>query len=84
MLVAEPVRVMRKLMLDLMDAMADGIVALEETADEVAHSAYAYGDEADAETVRHRARTHRIKALEMHGRLTGLRADYAELYGEAP
>lgn len=76
---------MRAEMLDVMRVMANGIVGDEAMAAKFAEHANEMEDAGHlgaAEVMRSRARTHRVKALELGGRLAVLQAEYTmRFYG---
>lgn len=74
---------MRVAMLELMRLMADDVVAEEAFADEFAEDAeqaWRTGDAATAEIMRDLSRRHRVKGLELDGRLAAMQVRYATIF----
>ncbi|WP_128565161.1 hypothetical protein [Methylobacterium crusticola] len=77
---------MRAKMLDLMRTMANGIVADEAMAAELAAAATrmeAAGCATETATLHFLARRHRIKALKLQGSLAALREEYVSRFHDA-
>lgn len=71
---------MRREMLEQLNTLASGIVALNALADKLVEVAAMVDDPAAVEVMRGVARQHRVRALEMQGQFAVLSADYAERF----
>jgi hypothetical protein len=68
----------REVMLELMDALAGGIIETEAMAEELTRAAVALSDdEPGAKAMRDTAVRKRVKAIELRGQLAALREEYA-------
>lgn len=71
---------MRIEMLELLNTLASGVVALNALADDLVQAAASMDDPAAVEVMHGVARQHRVRALEMQGQFAVLRAEYAERF----
>lgn len=79
--------ILRAELLDLMRVLANGIVGEEALADVCAREASrreARGERDASGVLRDAARMHRVKALELEGQLTVLRAEYIVRFHDGP
>lgn len=68
---------MRREMLELLNALATGVIALNTLADDLVEAAATVDDTDTADLLHGVARQHRVCALEMQGQFAVLSADYA-------
>jgi len=71
---------MRREMLELLNTLASGVIALNTLADDLVQAAATVDDASTADLLRSVARQHRVRALEMQGQFAVLSADYAERF----
>lgn len=67
----------RLAMLKMLSALDAGAIALEVTADELAHAAEMMADDPAAEVLLGFSRRDRVKALEMRGQFAAMKKEYA-------
>lgn len=71
-------------MLNLLNALSSGALALEILTDDLAQVAVEVDDDASAELVLGVLRRHRVRALELQGQYAALSAEYTARYHSAP
>lgn len=71
---------MRREMLELLNTLASGVIALNALADKLVEAAATVDDPTAVEVMRGVARQHRVRAMEMQGQFAVLSADYAERF----
>lgn len=71
---------MRKEMLELLNTLASGVIALNALADDLVQAAAKVNDPTATEVMHGVARQHRVRAMEMQGQFAALSAEYAERF----
>ncbi|EHP94208.1 hypothetical protein [Methylorubrum extorquens] len=71
---------MRREMLELLNTLASGVIALNTLADDLVQAAATVDDASTADLLRSVACQHRVRALEMQGQLAILSTEYAERF----
>lgn len=74
----------RLAMLKMLNTLDGGAIALEVTADELAHAAEMIGDNPAAEVLLGFSRRDRVKALEMRGQFAAMKEEYAARFHPEP
>lgn len=71
---------LKRAMLEMMDALTDDIIRIEAVADNLVNVAVDPSGHVDARALRDAAQRRRVKVLEMRGQLAALRQRYAERF----